>query len=145
MFLQKGHYIVVRCANKQEKERWRLALNTHTTENFNSTYVNPWPISKDPAFLKTTIIIDLGSCSTRAGILCTQGKRSVPFSKFVIKLNCFNFSTATLPQVFFPTIMAVDKLTKKKTFGADAMKPEVRSTSSIHFPVKPSAKITKVI
>jgi hypothetical protein len=141
--LQKGHYIVVRCANKQEKERWRLALNTHTTENFNSTYVNPWPISKDPAFLKNTIIIDLGSCSTRAGILCTQGMICAIFHNSFITIICY-FSTATLPQVFFPTIMAVDKLSKKKTFGADAMKPEVRSTSSIHFPVKPSAKITKV-
>ncbi|CAB3377644.1 Hypothetical predicted protein [Cloeon dipterum] len=118
----KGHYVVVRCKNKQEKERWRLALNTHTTENFTSTYVNPWPLTRDPALLKSTIIIDLGSSSTRAGILCSQ---------------------ATLPQIFFPTIMAVDKITKKRTFGLDALKPEVRSTSSLHFPVKPSAKITK--
>ncbi|XP_059468680.1 uncharacterized protein LOC132192643 [Neocloeon triangulifer] len=118
----KGHYVVVRCANKQEKERWRLALSTHTTENFNSTYVNPWPIPRDPALLKSTIIIDLGSSSTRAGVLCTQ---------------------ATLPQIFFPTVMAVDKVTKAKIFGADALKPEVRATSSLQFPVKPSAKITK--
>jgi hypothetical protein len=55
-------------------ERWRLALLTHTVENFSATYIQPWPIPKDPALIKDTIIIDLGSSSIRAGILCTQRK-----------------------------------------------------------------------
>ncbi|KAF4523575.1 hypothetical protein B566_EDAN014323 [Ephemera danica] len=118
----KGHYVVVRCANKQETERWRLALMTHIAENFSSTYVHPWPIPKDPALIKDTIIIDLGSSSIRAGILCTQ---------------------PSLPQLFFPTIMAIDKISKKRTYGGEALRPDVRATSTLHYPVRPSAKITK--
>lgn len=72
--LQKGHYVVVRCSSRQEAERWRRALETHTVEDFASQYVQPWPVPNDPALLRDTLVIDLGSCSVRAGVLASQGE-----------------------------------------------------------------------
>ena len=67
-----GHYLVVRAGTQQETDRWTLALRTHTVEDFSSTYVQPWPVPRVPALLKDSIVVDLGSRSVRAGILCTQ-------------------------------------------------------------------------
>lgn len=68
------------------------------------------------------IIIDLGSCSTRAGILMDQ---------------------PTLPSLFFPTICATDKRTGTSLYGMEALQSEVRQHSNLSFPVRPSIKITK--
>lgn len=74
MYLQKGHYVVVRCASKQEAERWRKALETHTVEDFTSQYVQPWPMPTNPALMRETLVIDIGSASVRAGVLASQGR-----------------------------------------------------------------------
>lgn len=65
---------MVRCSSRQEAERWRRALETHTVEDFASQYVQPWPVPNDPALLRDTLVIDLGSCSVRAGVLASQGE-----------------------------------------------------------------------
>lgn len=74
---QKGHYVVVRCSTRQEAERWRRALETHTVEDFASQYVQPWPIPTNPALLRDTLIVDIGSASVRAGVLASQGKLDI--------------------------------------------------------------------
>lgn len=66
--------MVVRCSTRQEAERWRRALETHTVEDFASQYVQPWPIPTNPALLRDTLIVDIGSASVRAGVLASQGK-----------------------------------------------------------------------
>ena len=65
---------MIRCPTQIETERWKDALLTHIVEDFSSAYIKPWPFPRDPALHKPTIIIDLGSCSIRAGVLCTQRK-----------------------------------------------------------------------
>ncbi|XP_069994038.1 uncharacterized protein [Penaeus vannamei] len=118
----KGHYVVVRCSSRQEAERWRRALETHTVEDFASQYVQPWPVPNDPALLRDTLVIDLGSCSVRAGVLASQ---------------------ATLPQLFLPSVVATERESRRQIWGYDALTPDVRAASTISFPVRPSHKITK--
>lgn len=78
---QKGHYVVVRCSTRQEAERWRRALETHIVEDFASQYVQPWPIPTNPALLRDTLIVDIGSASVRAGVLASQGKLDISACK----------------------------------------------------------------
>ncbi|XP_042211572.1 uncharacterized protein LOC121858983 [Homarus americanus] len=118
----KGHYVVVRCSSRQEAERWRRALETHTVEDFASQYVQPWPMPTNPTLLRDTLVIDLGSASVRAGILASQ---------------------ATLPQVFVPSVVATDRESRRQVWGYDALTPDVRASSCVSFPIRPSHKISK--
>lgn len=118
----KGHYVVVRCSSRQEAERWRRALETHTVEDFTSQYVQPWPMPTNPALLRDTLVIDLGSASVRAGVLASQ---------------------ATLPQVFLPSVVATERESRRQVWGFDALAPDVRAASTVSFPIRPSHKITK--
>ncbi|XP_050688581.1 uncharacterized protein LOC126981511 isoform X5 [Eriocheir sinensis] len=118
----KGHYVVVRCSTRQEAERWRRALETHTVEDFASQYVQPWPIPTNPALLRDTLIVDIGSASVRAGVLASQ---------------------ATLPQVFIPSVVASGREGRGQVWGMDALAPDVRANSSLTFPIRPTHKITK--
>ena len=52
--------------------------------------------------------------------------------------------SASLPEVFFPTIVAVNKATGEKTFGIKALSSSVRAESKICYPIKPSSKVDKV-
>ena len=52
--------------------------------------------------------------------------------------------SASLPSVFFPTVVAIDKNTGEQVFGFDCYKPEVRATSNISSPVRPSSRMDKV-
>lgn len=52
--------------------------------------------------------------------------------------------SATLPQVFFPSVVAVNKQTGEIIVGPDALKPEVRRTSDIIHPIQPTNKVDKV-
>lgn len=49
----------------------------------------------------------------------------------------------TLPTVYFPAVCSTDRTTGKRSFGLDAVKPEVRKNSQLSFPLLPSAKISK--
>ncbi|XP_018019805.1 uncharacterized protein LOC108676261 [Hyalella azteca] len=118
----KGHYVVMRCSSRSEAERWRKALETHLVEDFASQYVQPHPMTTNPTLLRDTLIIDIGSCSVRAGVLASQ---------------------ATLPQIFFPTVLATDRESRRQIWGAEALSPEVRSSSSLSFPIRPSHRISK--
>ncbi|KAK8402073.1 hypothetical protein O3P69_001278 [Scylla paramamosain] len=118
----KGHYVVVRCSSRQEAERWRRALETHTVEDFTSQYVQPWPMPTNPTLLRDTIIVDIGSASIRAGVLASQ---------------------ATLPQVFIPSVVASGREGRGQVWGMDALAPDVRASSSLTFPIRPTHKISK--
>ncbi|XP_076064584.1 uncharacterized protein LOC143038846 [Oratosquilla oratoria] len=118
----KGHYVVVRCSSRQEAERWRRALETHTVEDFSNQYVQPWPVPTNPTLLRDTLVVDLGSCSVRAGVLA---------------------SNPTLPQLFFPCVVATQRDSRRQTWGLEALDPDVRSSASLSFPIRPSLKITK--
>lgn len=116
----KGHYVVVHCGNRAETERWRRALITHTAENYSLTYAQP--VVPYPQFYEDVLIIDIGSCSVRAGILCNQ---------------------PTLPQVYFPTVCAKDRTSGNTVYGKEALLPVSRFGATVTFPLRPSAKITK--
>ena len=78
--LQKGHYVVVRGTTKSETERWYQAVLTHVNYNGGKplvTYVVPQVLPKDPKLLKNVIILDLGTCSVRAGILSASGNLDI--------------------------------------------------------------------
>ncbi|CAG0896009.1 unnamed protein product, partial [Darwinula stevensoni] len=113
----KGHFLVLRCPSKKETERWRDAFLSHIVEDFSSTYVLPENIPKEPRLFKNTIVVDLGSTSTRAGILAHH---------------------PTLPQVFLPSVVSGTKVS-----GIKAYQPQARSSNSLSFPIRPSSKINK--
>lgn len=126
-----GHYVVVRASTPQETDRWVRALQTHTVEDFSSTYVQPWPMPRAPALLRDSIVVDLGSRSVRAGILCTQ---------------------PSLPQVFFPAISASRRglaaslgvsSSGDKVYGNAALQPGVRANSNLSYPLRPTERINK--
>ena len=58
-----------------------------------------------------------------------------------IFLSCF---AATLPQVFFPSVVAVNKQSGEIIVGPDALRPEVRLVSNIIQPIQPTNKVDKV-
>ncbi|KAG8195652.1 hypothetical protein JTE90_004987 [Oedothorax gibbosus] len=117
---QKGHYLVLRCSDEDAIESWENALQTQCAEDFVNAYTIPCP--RPIAIHKKVVIIDLGSCSVRAGILMAQ---------------------PTLPKVFFPTVCATNKISQKSSFGFEALRPTVRKNSELSFPLHPSAQVTK--
>ncbi|KAJ1521565.1 hypothetical protein ONE63_003221 [Megalurothrips usitatus] len=123
-----GHYLVVRANTPEETDRWTRALQTHTVEDFCSTYVLPWPVPRAPAMLRDSIVVDLGSRSVRAGILCSQ---------------------PSLPQVFFPSVCATRRGlaatlgVADKVYGAAALQTSVRANSTLGYPIRPSERINK--
>ncbi|XP_037070966.1 actin-like isoform X2 [Pollicipes pollicipes] len=118
----KGRYVVVRCSSRQEAERWTRALLSHTVEDYNATYVQPVAVPASVAPARRCVVIDLGSSSIRAGVLHDQ---------------------PALPQLFFPAVMVTSREGRQLTFGAAALRPEVRATGVLSFPLRPSSKITK--
>ena len=119
---RRGQYIVVRCASHRAAQEWESALSFHTQEDYASTFVSPAPA---PALTAHggVIVIDLGGASVRAG---------------------FSGAGAQLPRVFFPSVMAVHPgNTHEKYFGLDALKPDIRATCSLSYPLLPSRKVDK--
>lgn len=85
---RKGHYIAVKCANEREAESWLDAFHSQCQENFAKSFVQPVP--RPPASHKRVIIVDMGGCSIRAGILMDQ---------------------PTMPSVYFPSVCSTDRNT----------------------------------
>ncbi|XP_053378096.1 uncharacterized protein LOC123530617 isoform X2 [Mercenaria mercenaria] len=117
----RGKYLMVRVPTDHEFGLWKVALESQTADNVKATYVRPSPASI-PHPKKKVVIIDIGSSGIRAGIL---GER------------------ATLPQVFFPSIVAVHKQTGEIIVGADALRPDVRKSSKVSQPIQPTNKVDK--
>ncbi|XP_060557148.1 uncharacterized protein LOC132717647 [Ruditapes philippinarum] len=117
----RGKYLMVRVPTDHEYGSWKVALESQTADNVKATYVRPSPASI-PHPKKKVVIIDIGSCGIRAGIL---GERP------------------TLPQVFFPSIVAIHNQTGEIIVGADALKPDVRKSSKVSQPIQPTNKVDK--
>ena len=104
-------------------QEWESALSFHTQEDYSNTFVCPAPLPRNPSVLHNIIIIDLGGSSVRAGVCGPQ---------------------AYLPRVFFPSVMAVHPgNSHEKYFGFDALKPDIRSTCQLSYPLLPSKKVDK--
>ncbi|CAH1784937.1 unnamed protein product, partial [Owenia fusiformis] len=117
----RGRYMITRCPTDKEYNEWMISLESQTIDNTHATYVKPVIKSlHHPS--KKVLIIDLGSCSIRAGKLGNE---------------------PSLPEVFFPTIIAKNKQTGELVCGADAYKPAIRSNSDIIHPIRPSHKVDK--
>ncbi|CAG0925373.1 unnamed protein product, partial [Notodromas monacha] len=127
--LQKGHYLVVKCATKNDLLTWQKALMTHVQENFAATYVQPSPLPVEPSMFKKVVVLDIGSRSLRAGILS---------------------KTPTFPQVFLPSSALVDrKNSSKRVFGFEAFCSDDRAHSQLVHPLrvthKPSQRTAYVV
>ena len=127
-----------------ETERWYEALLTHIGHGDNSTYANPLSsLPKEPSSLRQVLVLDLGSSSIRAGILSSQSKHIQLKSKGVLVMN--GRFAGILPQIFFPSVAAIDKNSGNfVAFGCQALLPEIRAQSTLVHPLRPSNKISKV-
>ncbi|KAH9496313.1 actin [Bulinus truncatus] len=116
----RGRYLMVRCPTEKEYGQWKLSLESQTADNTKATYIKPVLKSgKNPN--KNVVLIDLGSSAVRAGVLGSQ---------------------ASLPEVFFPSVLAVDRETGQVVaVGTDALKPDIRSKCKIVHPIRPSNKV----
>ena len=120
---RRGQYIVVRCVSHRAAQEWESALSFHTMEDYSNTFVCPSPIPRNFKLLTNVIVIDLGGASVRAGICGAD-----PY----------------MPKLFFPSLMAVHPGNNhEKYFGFDALKPEIRSTCNLSYPLLPSKKVDK--
>ncbi|XP_064607128.1 uncharacterized protein LOC135471735 isoform X1 [Liolophura sinensis] len=117
----RGHYLMVRCPTPNDFENWRVSLESQTTDNVKAVHVRP-VLNSQPHPSKKVVIIDIGSASVRAGIL---GKE------------------ASLPQVFFPTVVAKKTSSGECVVGFDAYRPDIRNQSTLHYPIRPSVKVDK--
>ncbi|VDN91451.1 unnamed protein product [Brugia pahangi] len=94
-------------------DKWRKAMNSHAASSYLDTFVNPvYPPL--PHITKKVAIIELGSCSMRAGVLTME---------------------PSLPQSFFPTIVLV-KDDGKFIVGRDALLPENRRKGELIRPLR---------
>lgn len=89
----------------------------HLFPSCNSLYIDT------SFFLQSVVILDLGSCSVRAGVLGAQ---------------------PSLPSLFFPTAVAIDDAKGKDYVGIPAFTPDVRANCRVTLPVRPSVKVDKV-
>ncbi|KAL5013271.1 hypothetical protein ScPMuIL_007541, partial [Solemya velum] len=117
----RGRCLMVRVPTEKEYGQWKLALESQTADNVKATYIRPVLKSK-PHRSKRVVIIDIGSSAIRAGVLGDQ---------------------ATLPQLFFPSVTAINKASKQLVLGSDCYKPEIRQNFTLSYPVRPTNKVDK--
>ncbi|KAL8593719.1 hypothetical protein ACOMHN_021901 [Nucella lapillus] len=115
----RGHYLMVRAPTDKEHGQWKVALESQTADNTKATYVRP-QMTSPPHPSKHVVVIDMGSGAIRAGILGEKER---------------------LPQVFFPSVVAVDKDSGKKVVGMEAYHPSVRRNSTLVHPIRPSNRL----
>ncbi|XP_069142440.1 uncharacterized protein [Argopecten irradians] len=117
----RGRYLMVRCPTDKEYGQWKLALESQTVDNVRATYVRP-VLKSPPNPKRKVVLIDIGSCSIRAGILGEQ---------------------ACLPELFFPSTVARRKDSSEIHIGIQAYHPDVRKTSTLMKAVRPTNKMDK--
>ncbi|KAL3981876.1 Actin family protein [Acanthocheilonema viteae] len=94
-------------------DKWRKAMNSHAASSYLDTFVNPvYPPL--PHITEKVAIIELGSCSMRAGVLTME---------------------PSLPQSFFPTVVLV-KDDGEFIVGGDALLPENRRKGELIRPLR---------
>ncbi|CAD5120934.1 DgyrCDS9486 [Dimorphilus gyrociliatus] len=117
----RGRYLVLKCSDEKDYENWRRNIMSHRSYVPPSSAVRPYldmPCTPD----KKVLIVDIGSCSIRAGRLKTD---------------------PTLPELFIPCVAACNRDNKKTVYGFDAFKPEVRANSDFVQPIKLSRTVDK--
>lgn len=119
----RGNYLMVRAPTDKEYGQWKVALESQTADNTRATYIRP-VMQSPPHPTKRVVVIDMGSSAIRAGILGEE---------------------VSLPQVFFPSVVAVDKTTGKKVVGVEAYHPDIRHNSTILHPIRPSNKVDQAV
>ena len=123
---RRGHYVVLRFKDGEEADRWHTGLSAHVSHDLAQTFVTPAAaatIVNDPSLFKPILVVDFGGSSVRAGIAS---------------------SMPTLPQLFFPSVMAIAKgHEEEKYFGMDAFAPEIRSRCNLVHPFAPSSNVDK--
>uniref|UniRef100_A0A9J2PGK0 PH domain-containing protein n=1 Tax=Ascaris lumbricoides TaxID=6252 RepID=A0A9J2PGK0_ASCLU len=96
-------------------DKWRKAITSHSASSYLDSFVHPvYPPL--PHITEKVAIIELGSCSIRAGVLTME---------------------PSLPQSFFPTIVLV-KANGEAMVGADALSPENRHSGELIRPIHSS-------
>ena len=119
---RRGHYVVLRFKDNEDADKWHTGLSNHVSHDLAQTFVTP-VANSNPDLFKQILIIDFGGSSIRAGIAC---------------------SMPTLPQLFFPSVMAIGKGHEdEKYFGMDAFAPEIRSRCNLVHPFAPSSNVDK--
>lgn len=103
-----GNFIMLRAESMQDLVSWYRVLQL---EAVHPTMTHRLSVSPDQS--TSVLIIDLGACSVRAGIVHDN----------------------TYPQLFFPTVCAAngDKIV---SCGNEALLPEVRSTTKLLYPCR---------
>ena len=103
-----GNFLMLRVENMQELVNWYRVLSL---ESVHPTMTHR--LSLSPSQTTLTLIVDLGACSVRAGIVHEN----------------------TYPQLFFPNVCAAngDKIIE---CGNEALLPEVRSTTKLIYPCR---------
>jgi len=97
------------------KHLYRINLNR--PEYFSEDSPYPLPTQCAPRNNnKKIIVIDMGHCSMRAGVLCTY---------------------PTLPEVYFPSVTAETSTSagKSRVFGIESLTPEMRKTAVVAYPL----------
>lgn len=92
-------------------------INLNRPEYFSKKSPFPLPTQCAPKNNgKRIIVIDMGHCSMRAGVLCTY---------------------PTLPEVFFPSVTATKATSggKQRVFGIEALTPEMRRSAVVAYPL----------
>ena len=119
---RRGHYVVLRFKDNEDADKWHTGLSNHVSHDLAQTFVTP-VANSNPDLFKQILIIDFGGSSIRAGIAS---------------------SMPTLPQLFFPSVMAIGKGHEdEKYFGMDAFAPEIRSRCNLVHPFAPSSNVDK--
>ncbi|GFU37876.1 actin [Nephila pilipes] len=113
-----GRCLYIKCATREELLELKKELQMHRSKCWALERINivHYPLKCH----QNVIIIDLGSCSTRAGILMDQ---------------------PTLPFIFFPSVCAIHKVTGNRVYGKEALQSDIRQNSNLSFPLRPSVKI----
>jgi len=122
---RRGHSLMLRCpGDLEEAARWRASISLQARQDFSRTFVVPSPVQPHHLSVFTsTLIVDFGGASVRAGVRTT-----VP----------------SLPQLFFPSAMAVERGNEAgKYFGLDCFSDEVRARSVLSHPMVPSSQVDK--
>ena len=110
-----GRVLTLR-GNPEELVLWKRAL---LLESVHPTIMPP---SSSTPCISDTVVIDIGSCSVRAGYV----------------------TDSSYPQLYFPCVFTVDSQTRRITgVGMDALVPERRGEASMVLPWKHSARMDK--
>lgn len=100
----RGLFAMMRCQDDGELSEWQHCLESQTRCSMQALYLRPVLTAVPGAALKI-VIIDIGGCSVRAGIVGIQ---------------------PSLPQLFFPAVAVKNPQTGSYLYGCDAYSPSNR-------------------